>query len=63
MLRGVLNKEADVLPFMKAKSEDSVDPARVVEMLIDCGLLNRTRTTRRLQFAYVLSSEARRRAA
>ena len=52
MLRGVLNKEADVLPFMNAKNEEFVDPARVVEMLIDCGLLNRTRTTRRLQFAY-----------
>jgi hypothetical protein len=52
MLRGVLNKEADVLPFMSAKNEESVDPARVIEMLIDCGLLNRTRTTRRLQFAY-----------
>jgi hypothetical protein len=52
LLRGVLNKEADVLPFKNANSKESVDPARVVEMLIECGLLNRTRTTRRLQFAY-----------
>jgi hypothetical protein len=51
MLRGVLNKEADVLPFMTAKNQESVDPARAILMLIDCGLLNRTRTTRRLQFA------------
>ena len=52
MLRGVLNKEADVLRFMNAKNEEFVDPARVIEMLIVCGLLNPTRTTRRLQFAY-----------
>ena len=52
VLRTVLNKEADVLPLMNAKNNEAVDPTRVVEMLIECGLLNRTQTTRRLQFAY-----------
>jgi hypothetical protein len=51
-LRGVLIKEADVIPFMNAKNDKSVDPAAIIEMLVECGLLNRNRTNRRLQFAY-----------
>jgi WD40 repeat protein len=51
-LRGVLVKEADALPFMNSKNNSSIDPAAIIEMLISCGLLNRNRTNRRLQFAY-----------
>src|SRR5262249_55205489 len=51
-LRGVLVKEAEVLAFMKARNDKAVDPAAIIEILVDCGLLNRNRTNRRLQFAY-----------
>jgi hypothetical protein len=51
-LRGVLVKEADTMPFMDAKHNKSIDPAAIIEMLVDCGLLNRNRINRRLQFAY-----------
>jgi hypothetical protein len=48
----VLVKEADVMAFMNADTDKPVDPAAVIEMLVDCGLLNRNMTNRRLQFAY-----------
>jgi hypothetical protein len=51
-LRGVLVTDADSMPFMDAKNDKAVDPAAVIEMLVQCGLLNRNRTNRRLQFAY-----------
>jgi len=51
-LRGVLVKEADGMAFMNARNTASVDPAAIIEMLVDCGLLNRNVTNRRLQFAY-----------
>ena len=51
-LRGVLVKEADAMPFMNAKNDKPVDPAAIIEMLVVCGLLNRNRTNRRLQFTY-----------
>jgi hypothetical protein len=51
-LRGVLAKEADAMPFMNARNDKSVDPAAIIEMLVESGLLNRNRTNRRLQFAY-----------
>jgi hypothetical protein len=51
-LRGVLVNEADAMPFMNAKNNETVDPATIIEMLVECGLLNRNRTNRRLQFAY-----------
>ncbi|MBV8336450.1 MAG: hypothetical protein JO358_13610, partial [Alphaproteobacteria bacterium] len=51
-LRGVLVKEADGMGFMNARNTASVDPAAIIEMLVDCGLLNRNVTNRRLQFAY-----------
>ena len=51
-LRGVLVKEADAMVFMNAKNDKSIDPAAIIEMLVQCGLLNRNRTNRRLQFAY-----------
>jgi WD40 repeat protein len=51
-LRGVLVTEADDLAFMNVKSDKPVDPAAIIEMLVVCGLLNRNRTNRRLQFAY-----------
>ena len=51
-LRAMLVKEADAIAFMNAKNDESIDPAAVIEMLVDCGLLNRNRTNRRLQFAY-----------
>ncbi len=51
-LRGVLAKEADDLAFMNAANESVVDPASIIEMLVQCGLLNRNQTNRRLQFAY-----------
>jgi WD40 repeat protein len=51
-LRGVLVKEADAITFMNAKNEKPIDPAAIIEMLVECGLLNRNRTNRRLQFAY-----------
>jgi hypothetical protein len=51
-LRGVLVKEADGMTFMNAKNDKPVDPAAIIEMLVVCGLLNRNRINRRLQFAY-----------
>jgi hypothetical protein len=51
-LRGVLVKEADGLAFMNARNTANVDPAAIIEMLIDCGLLNRNVTNRRLRLAY-----------
>ena len=40
------------MAFMNAKNSASVDPAAIIEMLVGCGLLNRNKTNRRLQFAY-----------
>ena len=37
---------------MNAKNDKSIDPAAIIEMLVECGLLNRNRTNRRLRFAY-----------
>jgi hypothetical protein len=51
-LRGVLVKEADLMSFMNSRNNAAVDPAAIIEMLVDCGLLNRNVTNRRLQFAY-----------
>ena len=51
-LRGVLVKETDGLAFMNARNDNAVDPAAVIEILVECGLLNRNKTNRRLQFAY-----------
>ncbi len=51
-LRGVLVQEADRLAFMNASSMAPVEPARVIELLIQCGLMNRNKINRRLQFAY-----------
>jgi len=51
-LRGVLVKEADAMAFMDVRNTASIDPAAIIEMLVDCGLLNRNVTNRRLQFAY-----------
>ena len=51
-LRGVLVQEADRLAFMNASSTAPVEPARVIELLIQCGLVNRNKINRRLQFAY-----------
>jgi WD domain, G-beta repeat len=52
VLRGVLIKEADGMPFMNAKNDKPVEPAAIIEMLVTCGLLNRNRINRGLQFAY-----------
>jgi hypothetical protein len=52
LLRGVLLTQADTMPFMNAKNDKPVDPAAIIESLVTCGLLNRNRTNRRLQFAY-----------
>jgi hypothetical protein len=51
-LRGGLVKKADTLRFMNARNTAAVDPAAIIEMLVDCGLVNRNVTNRRLQFAY-----------
>ena len=51
-LRGVLVKEADGLPFLNAAETQNIDPATLIDMLVDCGLLNRKPVNRRLQFAY-----------
>jgi hypothetical protein len=51
-LRAMLVKEADAIAFMNVKNDKAIDPAAIIEMLIECGLLNRNRTNRRLQFAY-----------
>ena len=51
-LRGVLAKETDDLAFMNAPNDKEVDSATIIEMLVECGLLNRNQTNRRLQFAY-----------
>jgi WD40 repeat protein len=51
-LRGVLVNDADPMAFMNVKNDKSVDPAAIIEMLVECGLLNRNRTNQRLQFAY-----------
>ena len=51
-LRGVMVKEADAIEFMNAKNDKPIDPADVIEKLVQSGLLNRNRTNRRLQFAY-----------
>jgi hypothetical protein len=37
---------------MNAGNDKPVNPAAVIELLVQCGLLNRNRTNRRLQFAY-----------
>jgi hypothetical protein len=51
-LRGVLVKEADELPFMNDAGDHQVDPAALIDMLVQCGLLNRNPINRRLQFGY-----------
>jgi hypothetical protein len=51
-LRGVLVQEADRLGFMNANNTAPVEPAKVIELLIQCGLVNRNQINRRLQFAY-----------
>jgi WD40 repeat protein len=51
-LRGVLVKEADGLPFMNNAGNQKIDPAELIDMLVECGLLNRNPINRRLQFAY-----------
>jgi hypothetical protein len=51
-LRGVLVQEADRLAFMNASNSAPVEPAKVIELLVQSGLLNRNRINRRLQFAY-----------
>src|SRR5262249_15636077 len=51
-LRGVLVQEADRMAFMNAASTTPVEPAKVIELLVQCGLLNRNTINRRLQFAY-----------
>jgi hypothetical protein len=45
-------KEADAMAFMNARNTAPLNPAGIIEMLVDCGLLNRNVTNRRLQFAY-----------
>jgi hypothetical protein len=47
--RGTLAAE---LPFLDATNSDPVDPAVVRDMLVGCGVLNRNRTNRKIQFAY-----------
>jgi hypothetical protein len=37
---------------MNARNSAAVDPAAIIEMLVDCGLLNRNVTNRRLLFAH-----------
>jgi hypothetical protein len=51
-LRGVLVKAADAIAFMNERRNAAIDPAAIIEMLVDCGLLNRNITNRRLRFAY-----------
>lgn len=51
-LRGVLVQEADRAGFMNASNTAAVEPAWVIELLVLCGLLNRNKINRRLQFAY-----------
>ncbi|MGH6924086.1 MAG: hypothetical protein ACRED5_10135, partial [Propylenella sp.] len=51
-LRGVLQTDADRLAFMNAAGNGKVDPAAIIEMLVECGLLNRNFTNGNLQFAY-----------
>ena len=51
-LRGVLVEAAEKSPFMNAANEEILNPAAIIEMLVDCGLLYRNRINRRLQFAY-----------
>ena len=52
-LRGALNGEANVDPFLDAKKRHSVRSARIIDVLIDCGLLQRNRSnSQNLQFAY-----------
>jgi hypothetical protein len=51
-LRGVLVTEARGLPFMNKAGKQEINPAALVGMLVECGLLNLTPTSMRLQFAY-----------
>lgn len=51
-LRGVLDHEADRLPFMNAAGATSVTSAVIIDQLESCGLLMRNPVNRRLQFAY-----------
>lgn len=52
-LRGVLARAADELPFHDARHETQLRPAKVIELLLDCGVLHRNRAQRRfLQFTY-----------
>jgi hypothetical protein len=37
---------------MNARNDKALDPAAVIEILVECGLLNRNKSNRRLQFAY-----------
>ena len=51
-LRGVLDHEADRLPFMNAAGATNVTSAVIIDQLESCGLLMRNPVNRRLQFAY-----------
>jgi hypothetical protein len=51
-LRGVLAAQADAMPFNNANHTGTIDAAEVIEILVNCGLLNRNRSNRNLQFAY-----------
>jgi hypothetical protein len=51
-LRGVLVQEADRAKFMNTTNTAPVEPAKVIELLVLCGLLHRNQINRRLQFAY-----------
>ena len=53
----MLAKEADALKFMNAENNEVIEPAAIIDMLVDCGLLNRNQTNRHLQFAYDPVSE------
>ncbi len=51
-LRGIFRNSADELPFMDAANAGAVEPAAIVEIFEESGLLNRNPVNRRLQFAY-----------
>jgi hypothetical protein len=51
-LRGVLVTAADKLPFLDSRREQAVNPAAVLDRLIDSGLITRNQINRNLQFAY-----------
>ena len=51
-LRGVLIREADSSRFLNETRDAAVDPARLIDDLVSCGILNRNAANRRLQFAF-----------